>query len=230
MKRIQTPQLTAQPWFPKTLTRLVHEFLVWFVTTVGAAKPFLPVLEEALARAGARRMFDLSTGVGSGADPVRSLLPADVEVQRRDAEHEVADVGVYTVMNGFHRLRPDEAEELLRRITDRRQVVAVLEGNNDHWWQAVGMLFFAPITALLTAPFVRPFRVERLLFTYLIPILPFVIAFDGAMALFMLYAPSDLDELIERVDAPGYEWRTGKAANGRGGKIIYGLGYPVEAG
>lgn len=227
MKRIQTLQLTAQPWFPRTLTQLVHEFLLWFVTRVGAAKPFLPVLEEALHRSDTRRLFDLSTGVGSGTQPVRPLLPADLQIEQREPNDEIDGEGVYTMVNGFHRLRPDEAVLLLRRITDRRQVVAVLEGNNDHWWQAVGMLFFAPVTALLTAPFVRPFRIERLLFTYLIPILPFVIAFDGAMALFMLYAPSDLEELIERVDAPGYEWRTGKAANGRGGQIIYGLGYPV---
>ncbi|MEM1250274.1 MAG: hypothetical protein AAGK22_28155 [Acidobacteriota bacterium] len=229
MKRIQTFQLTAQPWFPQRLTRLVHEFLLWFVARVGAAKPFLPILEEALERSESGTVYDLSTGVGSGTETVRALLPG-VALERVDPESGFEGEGVFAVINGFHRLTPTEAELLLRRVTDTRQVVVVLEGNNDHWWQAVGMLFFAPVTAFLTAPFVRPFRFERLLFTYLIPILPFLIAFDGAMALFMLYAPSDLDEVIERVGAEGYEWRTGKEPNGRGGKIIYGLGYPVEVG
>jgi hypothetical protein len=129
------------------------------------------------------------------------------------------------VINGLHRLSPEQAEQLIREVTGAGQPLVVVEGNNDNWWQAVGVLLFAPLSALVSAPFVRPFRAARLLFTYVIPILPLIIAFDGAAALFRLYNPSDLDELFARAGAPGYVWRTGKAPNGRGGKIIYGIGY-----
>jgi hypothetical protein len=231
MKRVQVFQFTSQPWFPERLSRLVDEFLRWFVKKVGAARPFVPFLDEALQHAQAPVLFDLQTGAGSGASVVRDALPAEIEIRQIDLEDFRADrPGVYAIINGFHRLSAPQAQAVLAAIVRERRVIAIVEGNNNGWWQAVGMLVFSPLTAILSAPFVRPFRLSRLLFTYLIPLLPLLIAFDGAAALFKLYGPRDLDELMERAGASGYVWNSGKADNGRGGKIIYGIGYPEEAG
>lgn len=88
------------------------------------------------------------------------------------------------------------------------------------------MIVFVPLSVILSAPFVKPFRIERLIFTYLIPILPIVTSIDGIIALFKLCAPKDLNELVSEIKAPNYTWRSGKLDNGRGGKIIYLIGFP----
>jgi hypothetical protein len=121
-------------------------------------------------------------------------------------------------------LSTQQALNYLQAITEKGHPIVVVEGNNDNWWQAIGMTVFVPLTVLLTSPFVKPFRWTRLLFTYLIPVLPLIIVFDGVMALFRLYSPSDLDELTQELTE--YEWTSGKAANGRGGKIIFLKGFP----
>ena len=90
------------------------------------------------------------------------------------------------------------------------------------------MLLFVPLTVILSAPFVRPFRISRLVFTYLVPILPLITSFDGAMALFKLYGLADLTELTRDVGGPAYTWRSGKLDNGRGGKIVYLFGKPTS--
>ena len=66
MQRKHVPQLTGQVWFPKVLRLLIAEFLTWFVGKVGAARPFLPFIEEGLASADARRIVNLDLGLGAG--------------------------------------------------------------------------------------------------------------------------------------------------------------------
>ncbi|MEM1413401.1 MAG: hypothetical protein AAGH15_00800 [Myxococcota bacterium] len=229
MKRRQLFQLTDQDWCPPGLARLVDEFLVWFVGKTRAAKPFVPVVERALERAGTRRIIDLRLGVGSGAHVMRRFLPADVVIETYDLDDLdaiPAREGVYVIANGFHRLPGARARRVLGALVARRASFVVVEGNNDHPWQAVGMFVFVPLTALLTAPFVQPFRLSRLLLTYLLPVLPLLLTLDGAAALFKLYAPADMDELFGELAAESYGWRSGKAANGRGGKILYAVGHP----
>ena len=134
--------------------------------------------------------------------------------------------GTYTFINSFHQLDDKKAKYYLTQIADNGNSVAVLEGNNDSLWQVVGMTIFVPLSVILSAPFVQPFRITRLIFTYLIPILPIITMLDGFLALFKLYNPNDLNELISTIPVKNYVWKSGKADNGRGGKIIFLMGYP----
>ena len=226
MKRKHVPQISNATWFPPMLRRCMHEFMTWFVGKVNAAAPFLPVIEEGLQHAD--KIVAIKAEVGAGFETVDPLIDANIErisVPMKAFQAE-AD-GLYLLINSFHQLNPQEALALLKEVSEKRQPIAVLEGNNDSLWQVVGMTVFVPLSVLLTAPFVKPFRLQRIIFTYLIPILPLVTLIDGFLALFKLYAPQDLDELIQPIKSDDYVWRSGKMDNGRGGKIIYLLGYPV---
>ena len=226
MKRKQAPQITNSKWFPNFLTRCVHEFMTWFVIKVNAAKPFIPLIEEGLQHA--ERIVVINKRCGAGFETVDRLLDEKIKRVFVDADNFTAsEEGLYLSVNSFHQFSVDEAKDILKQIAENKQPVVVVEGNNDSLWQVFGMTVIVPLTVLLTAPFVKPFRFERIIFTYIIPVLPFVTFFDGFMALFKLYAPKDLDELTTSIKTEGYSWRTGKLDNGRGGKIIYLIGYPV---
>lgn len=226
MKRKQAPQITNAKWFPNFLTRCVHEFMTWFVNKVNAAKPFIPLIEEGLQHA--ERIIVINKKCVAGFETVDRLLDEKIKRVFVDADNFTAsEEGLYLSVNSFHQFSVDEAKDILKQIAENKQPVVVVEGNNDSLWQVFGMTVIVPLTVLLTAPFVKPFRFVRIIFTYILPILPFVTFFDGFMALFKLYAPKDLDELTTSIKTGGYSWRTGKLDNGRGGKVIYLIGYPV---
>ena len=233
MRRKHLPQLTDQRWFPGIWKSLIAEFMTWFVHTVRAAKPFVPVFSEALAQAKSRRVCNVTLSAGAGMECLQPFLPDDLVIEDLPVDVLVkgaapmAGTGLFCMVNCFHRLPAASAREVLMAMSVKRVPIVILEGNNDNWWQAIGMSVIVPLTVFLTAPFVRPFRVSRLLFTYLLPVLPFFTALDGMLALFKLYPPEDLDELVASLKSTDYTWRSGRADNGRGGKIMYLLGIPA---
>ncbi|MBK7807157.1 MAG: hypothetical protein IPJ51_12750 [Saprospiraceae bacterium] len=227
MKRKQVFQFSNQKWYPSFLKRDMYEFMSWFVGKVNAAKPFLPVLEEVIGNTQTKTIINIDSKIGAGIETLLPLLPEGSEIINIELEKfSTHNKGMYTFINSFHQLDEKKAAYYLTQIANSGNSVAVLEGNNDSLWQVVGMTIFVPLTVILSAPFVQPFRITRLIFTYLIPILPVVTMLDGFLALFKLYNPNDLNELVSTIPVKNYVWKSGKADNGRGGKIIYLMGYP----
>jgi len=210
------------PWFPATLKILVSEFLSWFVLKVNATKPFIPLIDNILLETNTKRIINIEFDLGAGIETVAPFLRKDIAViSIPQSSLYVLQDGMYLYINSFHQLPAEEAKKSLKRIAKSGNPVVIVEGNNDSLWQIVGMTIFVPLSVLLSAPLVKPFRISRIFFTYLIPILPIVIMIDGCLALLKLYNPADLKTLTSDLNIPNYEWKTGKNDNGRGGKIIY---------
>jgi hypothetical protein len=229
MKRKQVFQFSAQSWYPQFLKRDMYEFMSWFVGKVNAAKPFLPVISEGLAHAPAQRIINIDSRIGAGFETVKDLISEKPEMLNLPIQKfNTSNSGLYLFVNSFHKLKPDAARSYLQEIAKSRNAVVVVEGNNDSLWQVVGMTVFVPLAVILSGPFVKPFRVTRLIFTYLIPILPVVTMLDGFLALFKLYNPKDLNELVSTIAEKNYSWKSAKADNGRGGKIMYLIGWPEK--
>ena len=68
---------------------------------------------------------------------------------------------------------------------------------------------------LLFTPFVRPFRWSRLFFTYLVPLIPMLVLFDGTVSMMRVYMADELRELFQQVpDYDSYVWDIGSIATG----------------
>ena len=228
MKRKQLPQFISSRWLPAWIKRDISEFLSWFVVKVNATKPFIPVIEEQLEKTNLSKIVNVDFKIGAGMESVSPFLKKGLTLTSEPISNfNTSEEGLYVFVNGFHQLPPDKASKMLQDIAHSRNPVVVVEGNNDSLWQIVGMTVFVPLTVLLTAFFVRPFRFSRIIFTYLIPILPVIIVVDGCIALLKLYNPKDLDELTSKLEVENYEWKSGKNDNGRGGKIIYLTGRAI---
>lgn len=227
MKRKNVKQITNSNWFPSFLTQNIYEFMSWFVKKVNAAKPFIPVIEEGLEHA--NRIIVLDKKCGAGFETVEDLIDKKIERIFVDPKKiNEKEKGLFLSVNSFHQYSVKEAKDILETVSNNKQPIVVVEGNNDSLWQVFGMTVIVPLTVIITAPFVKPFRIQRIIFTYLIPVLPIVTFIDGFVALFKLYSPEDLNELTASIGAKGYNWRSGKLDNGRGGKIIFLLGYPEK--
>jgi hypothetical protein len=73
-------------------------------------------------------------------------------------------------------------------------------------------------------PFVRPLTWKQIIFTYVIPIIPFFFAWDGAVSNARTYTLNDLDILIDGLETKDYKWEKGTIAGKA--KKIYLLGLP----
>lgn len=135
--------------------------------------------------------------------------------------------GVRTIFSSFHHFRPRQAVAILQDAADKRAPIGIFEGSGKSWLELVFFLLTFPIIILLVTPFIRPLKLSRLIFTYLVPVIPLGILWDGAVSLFRIYNPHMLQQLVAQVQTPpGYMWRSGKVGSGLGKRVIYLVGYP----
>lgn len=117
--------------------------------------------------------------------------------------------GVRTMFNCFHHFPPDLARAILADAVRKRRAIAIFEGVDRRWLPLLGMPLQAVAVWALT-PWVRPFKWSRLLFTYVIPLIPLIIVFDGTMSMLRIYSPDELRELVAGVPGHGdFDWDIG---------------------
>jgi hypothetical protein len=138
--------------------------------------------------------------------------------------------GVRTLIGSFHHMPPVVAQQILRDAQAQRQPICVLEISDNSlpkglWWLALVPIF---LMCLLITPRVKPLSWVQLVFTYCIPIIPLVFAWDGAVSNARTYTLKDLDLLLGGLPAGAYQWETGRLS-GRF-KKLYLLGLPLEPG
>jgi hypothetical protein len=74
----------------------------------------------------------------------------------------------------------------------------------------------------------RPATWWRLALTYLVPLLPLLILWDGVVSSLRTYAPADLEKLTAGLGTGGYRWTSG-VLRAQGMAITYLIGWPQEA-
>lgn len=117
--------------------------------------------------------------------------------------------GFRTVFDAFHQFDEEMAVEILGDAVANAQGIAVFEILERRWVQIVMASGLPGIVPVMT-PFFRPFRWSRLFWTYVVPVLPFVVAFDAVVSCLRTYETDEIDRIVRRVDAPGYTWEVGK--------------------
>jgi SAM-dependent methyltransferase len=115
--------------------------------------------------------------------------------------------GFRTIFSAFHHLRPAQARALLADAVAKGEGVGVFECANRSLLTLAAGAVTTPLRVLLTAPFIRPFRWSRLFWTYLVPVLPFILAFDVVVSCLRIYSVPELRELTTGLD--GYHWDAG---------------------
>ncbi|MGA9571998.1 MAG: class I SAM-dependent methyltransferase [Candidatus Acidiferrales bacterium] len=134
--------------------------------------------------------------------------------------------GFRTMFTSFHHFEPAEARAILQNAVDAGQAIGIFEVTRRAPVAIVQMLLWALLPFFLT-PWIRPFRWSRLLFTYVFPVIPFVLLFDGIVSCLRTYQPQELRELIAEVTPAEYDWDVGERANSSGRvPIAYLIGYP----
>jgi hypothetical protein len=135
--------------------------------------------------------------------------------------------GCFTLFSAFHHFRPAYASELLAQAARKNQSIAIFDGGDKGLPIILAIILVQPVLFLLFTPFFKPFRFSRLLFTYIIPLIPLCTIWDGVVSMLRLYRTRDLKKMIQAIDTPGYEWQIGRIKTKMGMHITYLLGRPV---
>ena len=171
-----------------------------------------------------RRLRNASGGrIQFSVDPVDArAVPAELD-------------GMRTMFSAFHHLRPNEALAVLKNARDAGVGIAVFDvgsGRTNLGSLIQTLVFFglfAPLMNLVfywfLTPTLGPLSWQRVVFTYLIPIVPFVTAWDGLVSGLRSYTQDELTQMATELAADDYTWRVGEVKTKRF-PIHYIVGYP----
>jgi len=134
--------------------------------------------------------------------------------------------GFRTMFTSFHHFSPEDARKVLQNAVDAGEGIGVFEITSRS--PAAIVRVFAWVGFLfLGTPWVRPFRWTRLLWTYLVPIIPSVLIFDGIVSCLRTYRPNELREIVNRLST--YRWKIAEDAGSVWKPAItYLIGYPRQ--
>jgi hypothetical protein len=257
MGRTELQEIHDHPGFPGFLRDLVTDALQSLWSFGNSYRAILGRLLGAMDRAGTREALDLCSGGGGPwlrllCDPelaqsrrisVRltdkypnrsAFATASATSELLAFESTPVDAtqipehlaGFRTIFSSFHHFGPELARDVLFDALRQRRGVGIFEmaSRSPRTMLAICCI---PVISWCLAPAIRPFRWSRLFWTYLVPVVPFVLFYDGIVSCLRAYSQAELSELVRPLEASDYEWQIGEDRSGFL-PVTYLLGCPTR--
>ena len=256
MHRRQWIEIHEQTWFPRVLRDLTTNTLQFVWNFFDFYGPVVSPLRDALQEVRTNRVLDLCSGGGGpwlslarrfessekfplevcltdifpnadapqpGSDGAKVLFHPDPV----DATKVPADLqGFRTLFTCFHHFSPEDAKAILEDAVIQGQGIGIFEVPRRNALTVI-LAVFMPLAAFALGPFMRPFRWSRMLWTYVVPVVPFVVWFDGVISCLRAYTPPELNALTKGPTGNRYHWESGETRWGRmPARVTYLIGYP----
>jgi len=256
MRRVHFAEIHEQPWLPSFLRDEITDALQFGLNLLKAYAPVAPLLQKVLDSTQSRSVVDICSGAGgpwfdlsrrlqTGAQFLHVLLtdkypnlqisqnvrapfgnhtfhPASVDA--RNVPRELK--GFRTMFSSFHHFPPDEARAVLQNAVDASESIAIFEITRRAP-STIALMFPWALMPFFFTPWIRPFRWSRLLWTYLVPVVPLVLLFDGVVSCLRTHRPRELREIVAKLTAAEYQWEIGEHARAAAQMpITYLIGYP----
>jgi hypothetical protein len=253
LPRLQLFELEDLEWFPHTIRDLALDYLGFMEIRFALHKPVLPLLRRMFEQTGAVKIVDLCAGRGELVLALYEAFAAEgihVEFTLTDkfpnlrafrdisSRHPryfryVSDsvdatrvppelIGLRTIFNAFHHFSPRMARAVLADAVKAGQPICIFEFP-ERRLSTILSLLLTPLFVALATPFIRPFLWKRLLWTYLIPMVPLMCCWDGVVSQIRAYTIAELSELTQGFE--DYEWSAGNASiQGQPGHLTFLLG------
>lgn len=254
MARVHWIEFHEQPWCPESLRDAMTDYLQFAERVGNIYHSTADLIRLGLEGSGATRVLDLCSG---GSGPWLRLYEQfpDVEIRLTDlypnaaafqhaAEQtngrigyiaepvDATDVpaeltGFRTMFTGFHHFRPADARRVLEDSVQKGQGIGIFE-ITERKPGAIAAMCLTPLMVLALVPFIRPFKVSRLLWTYLVPLMPILTPVDGIVSCLRTYSVPELEDLVRSLDT--FEWHVGARKEGNApARLTYLVGYPKVA-
>jgi len=231
---MQLFEFEDQPWFPGVLRDGMTAYISWIMQATDMLAVVMPRIRTVVQDTGATRVIDLCAGAGMPTAYVADALAqegldvtvhatdlypntpalkrrADASAGRMSFDAEPVDAtavpasltGVRTLFNALHHFQPEVARAVLQDAHDKGQPIVVVETVDRRPANLMGMVG-VPLAVWAGTPFFRPLDWRWLVFTYLIPVLPLLVMWDGLVSCLRIYQPPELEDLVAGLD--GFDW------------------------
>lgn len=247
-------ELIDQDWYPRALRDLGTDYLETVSTRMGMFDGAAEVLARAVRASEGQELLDLGSGGGGPLPRLRELLVAkhglhprvvltDLFPNARAAERARAQGvdyldrpvdalqvpaelrGARTLFNALHHFRPEQVRAMLADAQEKGVPFAAFEVVER---TPKGLLASCavPLLVLGFTPLVRPLTASRLLLTYVLPVAPLTITWDGLVSTLRAHRPEELRAFTEPLAHEGYTWEVGQVPQPGKGTLTYVLGLP----
>jgi hypothetical protein len=239
-------EVLDQSWCPAAVRHGATDCLEAIISRTDVYRSVQPDIFQAIKSSDSATVIDLCSGGGgpwlspAWRSPFKVVLtdkfPSSVlsvrleqssGITSLDAPVDAARVpqslqGFRTIFSSFHHFPDTVAREVLADAVRSGEGFAMAEVTSRTPRAFATMFLMPPLVWLLT-PFMRPFRWSRLLLTYVVPLIPLVVFWDGIVSCFRTRTPEELLDLSKVF--PQYEWKAGYA---KGGWLspVYLIGHP----
>jgi hypothetical protein len=260
MRRLQLIEFHEQPWFPSLLRDEITDALQFGLNRLKVYIPIAPLLQSVVNGTGSSSIVDLCSGGGGPWFDLSRMLRTDSEILQvwltdkyvnvrasQDvkalSENHVAfypnpvaatDVppqlnGLRTMFSSFHHFPPEQARAIIQNAVNAHVGIGIFEITRRAP-STIMLMFPWALMSFFFTPWIRPFRWARLFWTYLVPLVPLVLLFDGVMSCLRTYSPQELSNMVKTLTGAEYRWEIGEHPGEIGSMpITYLIGCPHGA-
>lgn len=241
-------------WLPNTFREAITDLLTYQISHFGIYNAAAPKIAEILQKTSQNSIFDLCSGSGGPAigvqQEVSKILEKNIHLTLSDkypnlkvfsqikapnvrAIPESVDVikafpkapGLYTMFTAFHHFKPLQARAILQNAVDAKMPIAIFE-ITERKAQSLMTLLVAPLTCLYFTLFLKPFKLSRFIWTYLLPIIPILYTWDGLISNLRSYTKDEWLKMTKELNDDDFIWETGELISKFHIKVFYLIGYP----
>jgi hypothetical protein len=242
-------ELEDYNWFPKIFRRFQMEYIGSIIKWVHFYQPMVPVLKILLKENNTNTIHDLCSGSGLPAvyfqeqmgDRYKTILTDKfpessfintVTVNYLQKESDVMELlpergRCYTMYNAFHHFNHQQQKHIIQKLQTANAPFVFAEILEPDISTLIKIIFTTTILQLLTVPFVRPFSLLRLLFTYIIPVNLFTVTYDGVVSVLKSKSVKQYQKLLQEMINDSYELSAHRYSSWKGA-VIYLKGNPKK--
>lgn len=256
MRRFHLFEFEDKAWFPAIIRNYMTDYLQFITNKMDFYEGIVPILKKGIQHAENNTILDMASGGGGGwlklSEHLKEEMP-DTKVVLSDYypninafQYNIEQIdgnfsyqkksvnalevpndmkGFRTMFLSFHHFRPNDAQQILQNAVDAKQPIAIFEAQERSIGQLI-QFFFSPIFVLLMTPMIRPFKLGRILLTYLPPIVPLFVWWDGLVSVLRTYSVDEMREMTNNLEKGNtFEWEIAKVKSGPA-EVQYLLGIP----
>ena len=239
LRRLQLFEILDQAWCPQAIRHGATDYLEAITSRADIYRPVQAEIFRAIEECRAERVVDLCSGGGgpwlspawrsalaahapltvvltdkfpSNALPSRvggSVTCVNFSVDAARVPDELR--GFRTIFSSFHHFPDTVARDVLGDAVRCGEGFAMAEVTS-RTPRGFATMFLMPLFAWILTPLMRPFRWSRVWLTYVLPLIPLVVFWDGIVSCFRTRTPEELLALTSIF--PHYDWQAGYARGG----------------
>ncbi len=235
MKRTNLGEIEDSDKLPGWLRDAMTGYLQVAIGLTKPYSVVIPILTNLIVKSGESRIVDLASGGGGpwpgmieelkrqlGEYPSLTLsdihpnlnaatelerLPQVVYCRKPMSALEISSDyrGVRTLFTGLHHFNEAQVQSIFCSAQEAGVPFLAAEATHRSC-KGILVMLLVPLMVFLLMPWVRPRKPLPLFLTYIIPIIPFLIWWDGFASTLKTYRPEELESLMSQIERPGYTW------------------------